>query len=101
MNLEDEFEARVQESIAQSRSHHRDPAGFVSMLHRWGAVEAARRLVINGTIQDGLVKIVRMKLPELAIESIMLEPQFASLFSEEELKAASWRREQILKQANR
>ncbi len=96
MNLEGDFEQRLRDSIRDSIALGYNPTRFTDMLTTWGGVGVARRLVASGEIQDGIKKIVAMGHPELSMESIMLEPQFAALFTEGELAAARWRLDQLL-----
>jgi hypothetical protein len=93
---EGEFEQRLRDSIRESISLGYNPTRFTEMLNTWGAVGTAKRLVASGEIQDGIRRIVEMGHPELSMESIMLEPQFVSLFTEGELPAARWRLDQLL-----
>lgn len=81
MTLEDDFEQRLRESIRDSIALGYNPTRFTDMVNTWGGVGVARRLVASGEIQDGIKKIVAMGHPELSMESIMLEPKFASLFA--------------------
>jgi hypothetical protein len=38
------------------------------MVRRWGAAEAARRLLVNGDIQYGFRRLVQSSRPELTVE---------------------------------
>ncbi|MCI0700339.1 MAG: hypothetical protein L0241_04595 [Planctomycetia bacterium] len=96
MSLEADFEQRLRDSIQASIALGYNPTRFVNMLDSYGGVGVAKRLVASGELQDGIKKIVAMGHPELSMESIMLEPQFASLFSQGELAAARWRLDQLL-----
>jgi hypothetical protein len=96
MSLEAQFEERLWDSIRKSIALGYNPTRFTDMLKTWGGVGVAQRLVASGEIQDGIKKIVALGHPELSMESIMLEPQFASLFTEGELAAARWRLDQLL-----
>ena len=96
MSLEGEFEQRPRDSIRESITLGYDPTRFTDMLNTWGGVGVAKRLVASGEIQDGIKKIVAMGHPELSMESIMLEPRFATLFTAGELEAARWRLDQLL-----
>ena len=93
--MEDEFERRLLESIQDSIAIGYNPTRSADMVSTWGGVGTARRLIVSGDIQDGVRKIVSMGRPELAMESIMLEPQFAELFSDGERDAARWRLDQL------
>jgi hypothetical protein len=93
--LEIEFEQRLRDSIRESISLGYDPTRFTEMLNAYGGVPTAKRLVASGEIQDGIRRIVEIGHPELSMGSIMLEPQFASLFTQGELAAARWRLDQL------
>jgi hypothetical protein len=95
MSLETDFEERLWDSVRQSVALGYNPNRFSEMLKTWGGIGVAKRLVASGEIQDGIKKIVAMGHPELSMESIMLEPHFASLFTEGELQAARWRLDQL------
>jgi len=45
-------------------------------------------------MQTGFKELIARGRPELTMESIMLQPEFASLFKAAELAAARWRLEQ-------
>jgi len=82
MSLESGFEQRLRDSIRSSIALGYNPNRFTSMLDGYGGVGVAKRLVASGELQDGIKKLVAMGRPELSMESIMLEPQFATLFTE-------------------
>ena len=96
MSLETDFEQRLRDSIRESIALGYNPIRFTDMLETYGGVSVAKRLVTSGELQDGIKKIVAMGHPELSMESIMLESQFATLFTQGELAAARWRLDQLL-----
>jgi hypothetical protein len=67
------------------------PTAWISMASKWGAAEAARRLVITGDIQTGFERLVQAGRPELTIEWAILDPMWESLFSDQHRQAAAWR----------
>ncbi|RMF70101.1 MAG: hypothetical protein D6740_08775, partial [Alphaproteobacteria bacterium] len=77
------------------------PHIFERMLSTHGGVQTARRLSRQGDIQDGLVKVVRHGREDLSVEHLMLQPEFADLFTDEEPQAARWRLEQAREKAGR
>lgn len=89
--LESEFEQRLRDSISESITLGYTPTRFIQMLDAHSGKETAKLLVKSGEIQDGLRRIVQMGHHELAMESIMLEPQFEPLFDPSDLDAARWR----------
>jgi hypothetical protein len=98
MSLENDFDQRLRDSIRATIALGYNPTGFTGLLDSYGGGGVAKRLVAPGDLQDGLKKIVAMGHPELPMESIMLESQFATLFSKGELAAARWRLDQVISQ---
>ena len=96
MSLDADFEQRLRDAIRASIALGYNPTRFTNMLDAYGGVGVAKRLVASGELQDGIKKIVAMGHPELSMESIMLEAQFATLFARGELAAARWRLDQLL-----
>lgn len=66
-----------------------------SMLQATHAVELAKKLVIAPDLKSGLIQLKKANALELSFESIMLEPQFSSLFSKKMLEAAQWNLKQV------
>jgi hypothetical protein len=89
--LEIEFERRLRESIRESIELGYHPTRIAEMIDAHHGKNTAKLLVKSGEIQAGILRIVAMGHPELSVESIMLETQFAPLFSQEEWAAAQWR----------
>jgi hypothetical protein len=61
------------------------------MIDRYGAVEAARRLVVSGDVQTGFERLVRAGRPELTIECAVVDPHWEPLFGPQHREAALWR----------
>ncbi len=89
--LESEFESRLRDSIRESIKLGSNPTRVAEMINAHGGRKAAKRLIVSGEIQSGIRRIVELGHPELSVESIMLEPEFGPLFTEQELDAARWR----------
>ncbi len=67
------------------------PTAWIGMSHRYGAAEAARRLIISGDIQTGFERLIKAGRPELTIEWAVLDPQWGQLFNSDHRDAARWR----------
>lgn len=93
--LEQRFEARVRSAILECHGLGYHPADFEGMLRNDTATRVAQRLVQSGELQSGLRRLAQMGRLDLAIESIMLDPEFESLFAERLREAARWRLEQV------
>jgi len=94
VSLEEQFDAELRASIDVCHELGYHPTRFTQMLDSLGARATAAKLVVNGDMQTGFKELVGRGRPELTMESIMLQPKFASLFTASELAAARWRLEQ-------
>jgi len=99
MNKEESFNARLRAAIEMCRELGYHPNRFVQMLDSIGAVATATKLVASGDLHDGFRELVGRSRADLTMESIMLEPEFASLFTRAQLAAARWRLDQALQPA--
>jgi hypothetical protein len=95
MVLADQFTASLRSACSKSRSLGYYPHDFEQMLDRWGGVQTAKRLVTSGDLQTGLKRLHAMGRLDLSMEKIMLDADFRSLFTEQELEAADWRLKQL------
>ena len=93
MSTEEEFEVACYEAIDECRRLNPpyQPTAWIQMIARHGAVEAARRLVVNSEIQSGFKELVTRNRVDLTIESAILNPRWNRLFSPEVKDAARWR----------
>ena len=89
------FSRRVWEAIKESKELGYHPTYFIQMLENSDPVSVAKMLVKSGEIQEGLKRLSELGRCDLSIESIMLETEFDTLFSQEEKKAAKWRLSQL------
>jgi hypothetical protein len=64
---------------------------FLRAVRRHGGVETARRLLRQKGPSKGLVKLGEKGRLDLAMEALVLDPAFASLFSDEERATAARR----------
>jgi hypothetical protein len=88
--LEQELEARLRATIPLCRQLGYNPWKFEEILNTCGSRQTARRLVTSGELQYGLRRLSELGRLDLSMEQIMLEPQFAPLFTPQELEAARW-----------
>jgi hypothetical protein len=93
--LADRFEARLRESVRLSIELGYTPTIFMGMLERHGGVQTAKRLIAAGEIQSGIKRMAELGRLDITMERIMLDPEFAPLFTQGELAAAQWRLEQL------
>jgi hypothetical protein len=67
--LEQEFEDACVSDLAECRKLGYNPAYFVRMLHDYGAVETARRLLIDKNWPEGFTRLWMMKRVDLTLEA--------------------------------
>jgi hypothetical protein len=91
--LEARFQAACDAAVERCRSLEPTytPTAWINMSRRFGAAEAARRLVISGDVQTGFNRLVQAGTPQLTIEWSMLNEAWEPLFSELHREAARWR----------
>jgi hypothetical protein len=95
--LHKEFDERLRRDVEECRKIGYQPTRFEEMLRTSDGCALAKRMVKPGILQDGLKKLAELNRLDLALESVMLEPKFQSLFNGDELDAAKWRLEQVKK----
>lgn len=89
-DLVDAFDQAMMQIYVQARRQVGYTATrFHQMLTEHGGVETARRLLPH--MSDGFTELWRRNRLDLTVEALILEPQWASLFSEKELEMARGR----------
>ena len=89
------FEAELWRTVEDARSLGYNPSDFALMLRQHGGVRTAKRLVLSGDLQTGFERLAKLGRLDISMERKMLTPEFASLFTAEELGAARWRLDQV------
>ncbi|WP_394201411.1 hypothetical protein [Shewanella waksmanii] len=87
----DRFEAAVRAAVRECYEIGYAPTRFEQMISVDHPVEVARKFVVSGDFQYGFRELLNMGRNDLTIESIMLQPAFSDLFTQQELDAATWR----------
>jgi hypothetical protein len=67
---------------------------FLQMLGEKGGLETARYLITKDTPSDGFTRLWECQRLDLTVEAVALNPIYADLFTEEELRLAKERLEQ-------
>lgn len=67
---------------------------FLRSVKRYGGVGAARRLLERGGVSKGLARLASLDRLDLAMETLVLDPAYAPLFTDEERAGATRRLEQ-------
>ncbi|HEX6292887.1 MAG TPA: EVE domain-containing protein, partial [Herpetosiphonaceae bacterium] len=90
--LEEAFDHELRRTYDESaRALSYRPTYLLNMLNEVGGVEAARRLLAKESVSDGFTTLWERRRLDLAVESIVLKPEFAPLFSAQELDRARQR----------
>lgn len=94
--IETEFAQRMKAVYDRGRSEAGYTASyFLSMLSQHGSQETAHRLLASPAIADGFTELWDRGRLDLTVEALVIEPQFAELFSEKEIAVARRRLEQF------
>ncbi len=64
------------------------PSYFLRMVNEHGGVEAAHRLLASDTSTKGFQRLLELERLDLTAEALILKPEYATLFSEEEREKA-------------
>jgi hypothetical protein len=90
--LEREFHQESLDGCEMLKKEHKyNPTLFLQMIHEFGAVDAVRRLLKTPNYQDGLTKLWEIKRLDCSCEAAVLNPKWASLFTDAEKKEAKRR----------
>lgn len=90
-SLGKEFAGEVEAAIQECMSLGYTPTTFLQMKARWGAVAAAKKLVVSGDIQTGFKRLKAMGRIDLSLEYLMKKEKYHTLFTQGEREAAEWR----------
>jgi hypothetical protein len=93
--LEAEFYQAMLDVYKVAAEHGYRATYFKRMLHQYGGVKTAKRLLANQEIQDGLMKLWELDLLAHSMEAAVLQDRFRHLFTEAELKEARRRLERL------
>lgn len=61
---------------------------YFEMLHQYGGLETAHRLLASSAVSDGFTALWERKRLDLTVENVVLQPEFQALFSDEEVDTA-------------
>ncbi|MCI0701193.1 MAG: hypothetical protein L0241_08950 [Planctomycetia bacterium] len=93
--LADRFEAQLWHTVREATACGYVPRIFERMLREHGGVQTAKQLIASGDIQYGFERLAELGRLDITLEQVMLCPEYAPLFTPEELEAARWRLAQV------
>jgi hypothetical protein len=89
--LQQEFHVACERATAECRQLGYVPSAWIGMIERHGAVEAAKRLLVSGDLQPGLLRLLRLGRSDLTIEHAVLQDRWLELFNDQDRELAQWR----------
>ena len=69
------------------------PTYFLRMVNGQGGLAAAQKLLRDGTVSDGFVRLWQEGRLDISVEAVVLDPQWRALFTSDELAVARSRLE--------
>ena len=96
MDIEARFEQDMVEKVyrAAGRETGYWAGYFLRSVKQYGGVGAARRLLERGGVSKGLAKLASLDRLDLAMETLVLAPEYQPLFTDEERAIAGRRLEE-------
>ena len=92
---ERDFDVAMKDIYPQAARLGYWPTGLRKMVHDHGGLEAAHLLLAAPEAQSGLTELWLLGRIDLSVEPLALTPEFAPLFSEDELNRARARLDQV------
>jgi hypothetical protein len=90
--LEQQFEDACLSDVDEARQLGYNPSYFIKMLEEHGAVETARRLILQQLLPEGFSRLWEMHRLDLTIEACVHDnPEFHALFDAQTLAACDAR----------
>jgi hypothetical protein len=87
-----QFDAAMRDVYVRAkREAGYDATAYLRMLADHGGLGTAKRLLATGSVSAGFVALWERKRVDLAVENVVLQPVFASLFTVDELETAQRR----------
>lgn len=83
------FETAMKDVYARAKQEAGyDARAYLGMLAQYGGLGTARRLLATSSVSEGFVALWERKRIDLAVENVVLRPEFESLFTDEERDTA-------------
>jgi hypothetical protein len=83
-DLEKAFYAALMAATTACQRLGYNPTYTVQMIYDSGAVGACQRILATTQPSDGFTRLWELRRLDLAMENIVLQPEFSELFTEEE-----------------
>lgn len=89
--LEDEFDRDMREIYKMGIEHGYHAHYFIQMIEEHGGVDTAKRLLAADKPQEGLFRLWELGLLNESMEALVLQPEYATLFTELEIQTSRQR----------
>lgn len=91
-DLVKQFDAAMKDVYVRAkREVGYDAKAYLGMLAEYGGLGTAKRLLSSASVSDGFVTLWERKRIDLAVENVVLRPEFAALFTDDERETARQR----------
>lgn len=90
--VEKRFHREIMEGVdTAKRKYGYHPSYFLGMVADYGTVGAAKRLLAKENVSDGFGKLFLYGRLDLTVEAYVVKPEYAELFTPEEIAIAKER----------
>ena len=87
-----DFEAAIHHVISQTlKDTSYRPSYFIQMVADRGAYDASLSLIRASKPSDGFTKLWELKRLDLTVEAVAVRPEFANLFTSDDIKVSNRR----------
>ena len=96
LDVRAEFEQAMKDVYVRAKSEANYTATyFVGMLSNYGGLGTAQRLLASTEVSTGFATLYERGRLDLTVEALVIQPKFASLFTDEEIDIARQRLDQL------
>lgn len=96
LDVRAEFERAMKDVYVRAKSEANYTASyFIGMLSSYGGLGTAQRLLASTEVSSGFAAMYERDRLDLTVEALVIQPKFASLFTDEELDIARQRLDQL------
>ena len=96
LDVRAEFERAMKDVYLRAKSEANYTASyFIGMLSSYGGLGTAQRLLASTEVSSGFAALYERDRLDLTVEALVIQPKFASLFTDEELDIARQRLDQL------
>jgi hypothetical protein len=93
-DVERKFESAMRVLHTEAKALGYNATRFIQLVEELGGVAAAKKLVTAPAPTEGFTKLWELRRLDLSVEAFVLRPEFRTLFTPEERRAAKHRLEE-------